>query len=294
MEKYTWRTKVLAWGVVISLAFISGCRNSQPPGSSTTLASPVTGDEESQIVDEIDSALSPRADVNANGGAALEDAIQLQRLDFVNALLQKGANPNLKDQGGYTPLMHAAGDHHHEIIEELIKSGADVNCVSKPGQDLSVYTALSCGVQDATTVRILVAHGADCNLPNQPGCRPLDAAAKGGTPEVLSLLIAGGAGMRPQEAREAMDIAIGVDRVDNLKLLISKGADVDAIGASGLTLLTFWAGQTDRDDCIAAMIAGGANINAKDNYGNTPLSLATRNGQTAHENLLLAAGAKGK
>ena len=48
----------------------------------------------------------------------------------IRLLLEKGANVNVKDPAGVTPLMNAAMNGNVKIAEMLIARGADVNAVS--------------------------------------------------------------------------------------------------------------------------------------------------------------------
>ncbi|MDP7400208.1 MAG: ankyrin repeat domain-containing protein, partial [Lentisphaeria bacterium] len=45
----------------------------------------------------------------------------------VNSALSRGARPDVTDEAGSTPLMLAAGLGHLQVVQLLIKVGADVN-----------------------------------------------------------------------------------------------------------------------------------------------------------------------
>lgn len=74
-------------------------------------------------------------------GVCVEDPM-LQRTSFinlaaagdyaaVNALLEQGMDPNCYDHSASTALHLAASYKHPEIIELLVRSGANVNCRDK-------------------------------------------------------------------------------------------------------------------------------------------------------------------
>ncbi len=65
--------------------------------------------------------------------------------------------------------------------------------------------------------------------------------------------------------------------IDQVKLLVSKGADVNAKDMTGYTPL-FYAVQSGQKKAAELLIGGGANVNARDGYGNTPLHYATAHG----------------
>jgi uncharacterized protein len=74
--------------------------------------------------------------------------------------------------------------------------------------------------------------------------------------------------------------------------LLDQGADVNAADAAGWTPLHF-AAQDYRVDAVATLIAAGAEIDARNRFGATPLSVAVFNSMGRGEalQLLLDAGA---
>ena len=45
--------------------------------------------------------------------------------------LEAGANPNLRDDDGYAPLLYAASNGHASCIDVLRRHGADVNAAGE-------------------------------------------------------------------------------------------------------------------------------------------------------------------
>lgn len=75
-----------------------------------------------------------------------------------------------------------------------------------------------------------------------------------------------------------------------VRTLIRRGADVNASQPDGATPL-HWATHRDNLDIADALIKAGANVNAANDYGVTPLSLACTNGSGPMVDRLLKAGA---
>jgi ankyrin repeat protein len=76
------------------------------------------------------------------------------------------------------------------------------------------------------------------------------------------------------------------------KLLIEKGAEVDAKGGADLdTTPLIYAASQDRADMVKLLIEKGANVNIKTRYGWTPLIFAATRGQVVIAKLLIDKGA---
>jgi ankyrin repeat protein len=63
-----------------------------------------------------------------HGESALEYSIRFNRLGVALKLVELGANPNLEDDSGLTPLLRAAAEcNASRVVEVLLKAGAQVN-----------------------------------------------------------------------------------------------------------------------------------------------------------------------
>jgi uncharacterized protein len=117
------------------------------------------------------------------------------RVDSLRELIDAGADVNVQNENGYTPLMAAAHDGRLECIKLLIERGADVN-----RQDESGFTALTNAVQHSNeqTVQLLISNGADVNLRTKASFTPLMFLAYNNYPpanisEVANALLSAGA-----------------------------------------------------------------------------------------------------
>jgi ankyrin repeat protein len=57
----------------------------------------------------------------------LLEAVSRAKLYLVPELLKKGANPNVKDKLGWSPLHHAVSFNHLPTVKLLLEYGADSN-----------------------------------------------------------------------------------------------------------------------------------------------------------------------
>ncbi|KFY09140.1 hypothetical protein V492_05583 [Pseudogymnoascus sp. VKM F-4246] len=98
------------------------------------------------LIDLDDSSHLPRLNMRRTSGQTmlhLACSLGLQR--FVAALLARGANPEPRDKGGFTPMHFAAMHNHPQIIRRLILCGADPSWRTLQG-----YTASDLCTTDET------------------------------------------------------------------------------------------------------------------------------------------------
>lgn len=127
------------------------------------------------ILSEPGAAIIDHRDADS-GDTALHIVVKRRDLTWVNYLLAKGANPNMEDRSGNTPLVLAAAQGFTDGVTALIKAGADVNGRNRAGE-----TPLIKAVQALNTpvVRVLIANGAKPDLADHvTGYSALDYAER--------------------------------------------------------------------------------------------------------------------
>jgi len=139
-------------------------------------------------------------------------------------LLERGADPNAKDNAGKTPLYLAAFRGHVEIVKLLLERGADPNAKNNDG-----WTPLHKATNEGhvEVVKLLLERGADPNAKDNAGWTPLHDAAHGGHVEVVKLLLERGAdpNAKDNSGRTPLHDAAHGGHVEIVKLLLERGAD---------------------------------------------------------------------
>ena len=202
------------------------------------------------------------------------------RLDYevLAALLAKKAKVNVTNDFGSTPIAEAANLGDARMVKMLLDAGAEPEGANADGQ-----TALMLGIKTGVlpVVELLIKAGASVNrIEEFRKQTPLmwAATAPGNAGEMVKLLLAKGADIRPR--------ALHTDWPN--QITSEPRAQYRPVG--GLTALLY-AARDGCYDCVAALIGAGADVNLPTPEGVTPLMLALDNQHDDVAKLLLDRGA---
>lgn len=285
----------------VFLVFL-GCQ--QPPSGPPMLLAARNGN-----LNEIKAMVSTGANVNVNFPhyTPLSAASFNDHKEVVDYLIAQGAIVNSTNFfGGTTPLYWAIRGDNKEIIKLLLDKGADINVITSEGRLISqarspeaLQVLLDKGVElnvagdkrpplhvaayhgNLELVRALLEHGAQPNVLNSWGATPLHEAARSeeANPEIAALLIKHGANVNAEDSGGGTPLHTAVG------------------GFTGCMdgMIPFWEKSAivkRRLDLARVLLANGANMNATNHLGQTPLAQAKAEENTKASAFLKAHGAK--
>ena len=118
------------------------------------------------------------------GVSALHNVMCEEQIETISFLIANGANMNIKNNRGISPLHLVC---YKENAELLIEAGADINQLDNQGNS-PLHIQASNGVGREEIIKYLIAKGADKLLENELGQTAFDIAKKRFESKILELL----------------------------------------------------------------------------------------------------------
>jgi ankyrin repeat protein len=191
--------------------------------------------------------------------------------DCIELLLTRGADPNVANKAGATPLIRAATNY--EKADLLVAAGANVRARTTDFGNTPLILAAR-RVDNSQTVKLVLDHGADSQESNNLGVTPILVAAASGDLQTVTLLLDHGADPNafPPAKERNEGLALGArtplmwaayqNDLSMIRLLLARGADPNKMIWFG-TPLTH-AAWHDSFEAAELLVARGARVDLKD------------------------------
>uniref|UniRef100_A0A672I561 Kinase D-interacting substrate 220a n=1 Tax=Salarias fasciatus TaxID=181472 RepID=A0A672I561_SALFA len=211
-----------------------------------------------------------------NGQTPLMVAAEQGNLEIVQELIRRGANVNLDDVDCWTALISAAKEGHIEVVKELLENNANLE-----HRDMGGWTAVMWAAYKGRTdvAQLLLERGANPNITGQYSVYPIIWAAGRGHADIVDLLLQHGAKVNCSDKYGTTPLiwASRKGHYDSVMHLLSNGADVDQEGASGETVL-IGAVRGGHVEIVRALLNKYADIDVRGQDGKTALYWAVEKG----------------
>lgn len=184
----------------------------------------------------------------------------------------------LRSKGGQ--LVEAAASGYVDRVRALLDGGAEIEAREKRGAT-ALITAAEHG--HSQIIQLLLDKGANVNATSNSGWTALSAASKRDeTIDIVQMLLDKNADINVMGSGDPLRVAAARGSVAVLQLLIDRGANIESRDNYGDTAL-HWAARSGRERSVKLLIENGAAIEATNSDGDTALILAIING---HGNLV--------
>ncbi|CAB0042772.1 unnamed protein product [Trichogramma brassicae] len=198
---------------------------------------------------------------NKVGDTPMNLALKRGHKKMFELLLRRGANPNLANKYGMTPLHNYCGmrDASDDFLEMWLKIcdkklyPVQIDAQEKNGNTPLLY-ALVC--RQKKIAEFLLSNGADPNLGNNSGCTPLHLTCISCPSEFLEMIFKNRddkhqpvlVDSRDEDGNTALHLSLERGKKEAAELLLRKGADPNVVNEMGSTPLHMICMREDDDD----------------------------------------------
>jgi ankyrin repeat protein len=156
------------------------------------------------------------------------------------------------------------------LIAVQLQPGVHLRAAADPG---AVYGAIR--TNNMSSLRGLVTSREDANAIGVLGFTPLMSAAVAGSAEAMAFLIDRGAEVNTQNAFGTTALMMSAGDMNKTRLLLDGGANPNLVSKQGRTALLLAAMHDSSAAIVRLLIARGADVKARDMFGNNLVSAAT-------------------
>ena len=144
------------------------------------------------------------------------------KMEAVEMLVTNGADVNLADEAGWTPLSTACYEGHATIVEYLISSGANIHAITCQNA-----TCLLLAVHSPDILDFLISQGSDVHARDTLGRTALHYAAEWSRLNAVKVLLEHNADVNIQDdiGNTPLHDAVATGNLETVTFLVERGAD---------------------------------------------------------------------
>lgn len=221
----------------------------------------------------IELLISAGADINASNGLDTPlYAAAMGNIFALRLLLAKGADPDIPSFSENSSVLHIlAREGGEERIGYILAAGADVNIVNSFGWT-PLHTAVANGYTGSA--QILIEAGADINARDNEGRTPLSRSVLKYSEDMPELLLKHGAdpNIPDFEGDTPLIFMTKHDTLKILELFIKAGTDLNFKNRRGMAAVHH-AAEAGNAGKLQCLYDAGADLHIKDNKGHTPIQI---------------------
>ncbi len=218
-------------------------------------------------------------------------------IDILKLANQAGADPTLTNRYGGTALIPASEHGYVDIVNYLLEQTTmDVNHVNNLGWTALMEAIIlgDGGEKQQEMVKVLLAHGADMNMADLDGVKPLQHAQEKGLKEIANILALESFNQLTEadKTQLKMDFFQAATRGEATQVteILNKGIDINVADEQGRTAAMI-ATYGNYPHVVKVLIEQGADINKRDHMENNPFLYAGAEGYIEILRLTIEAGA---
>lgn len=226
----------------------------------------------------LESGIDGLNDIDPDGNTALILACRHGFSEIARVLIERGAILGLLDSEGRNCL-HWAAKAGLDLVPFLARKNSDLCLVADKTGRLPVHWAVIGG--HCESVESLLEFGSSGAVKDNDGCTPFRYSIAKGFVDIARVFILKGSnindfgnGIRP------LCVASFHGQMDSVKMLIERGAQIDACNPNGMTALHI-AAKTGNHWIVEFLLAQGANSSIRDKNGWTALQYAEQGSSSA-------------
>lgn len=203
-------------------------------------------------------------------------AINLNKVDIVKLLIEKGARIDITDRYDRSIIIIAINYAYYDILQTLLeenKKNIGVSVVDLKDRNGKIPLHYAIDIQSFKSVEILLEFGSNPNVHDKDGQNALHLAVKSRSLKMCELMLkyVTNINARCFTGETALHIACNLQLVEIVRLLIEKGVALNVSDYSHEITPLHYSVLLNNKELIALILKNNADPNVQDIYGNTPL-----------------------